>query len=195
MTAQGYADLLVVADGPEDGVEFPVIRTPFYIGHEPACDAELKLDGAVKNTHVRLTQARRGYRVRAVKGAKVQVNRRNVGVLRSRILRADGELLVGNTHLVLACAEQGLANEGRSPFKETDFAVLLGVFGQKLARLLSGSVSPVRKLGRLIGRHWFLSALALLIVLCVIFPGLRAYVLAYLDGGMRWVKNLIEELK
>ena len=133
--------MLVIINGPEDGAEFPLVRTPVYIGHGPDCQAHVRLDTAIQPRHAMVTAVSDGYRVRAAGGPGVFVDGKRAGYIRSRILRPGGRLQVGHTQFTVQLAPDGLAKRSRGLRFENDFvwAVRQGFTG--LARTAGRSVA------------------------------------------------------
>ncbi len=133
MSPRANTDRLVVIDGPEDGTQFPIVRTPLYAGSDAGCQANLRLDTAIHPYHAIVTAVSGGYRVRSAKGYPVYVNGKRAGIVRSRILRPGGELRVGHTTLTVDLAPDGLARRTRQALHDSDlgwairkFSTLLG---------------------------------------------------------------------
>ncbi len=150
MMRAGQPDCLMVINGPEDGAEFPIARTPAYIGHEPQCAINLRLDSAIEPCHARITAVSDGYRIRSIGGAPVFVGGKRVGTLISQIVR-DGEFIqAGNTLLALECSPDGLASRSRGMASESDMAWFVRQLGDRsasatrwTARFLAGAIREV----------------------------------------------------
>lgn len=154
MIGSDYADVFEVVNGPEDGAEFPVPRTPVDIGSDPGCGVHISLDPDVKWFHARVTVVSDGYRVRRLTGGPVYVNGKRAGVIRSRIARNGGIVQVGNTELALRCASGGLAGRSVGLPSESDLGWLLRIIFRK-----TGFAARViyRGLRALLGRFfWWL---------------------------------------
>jgi hypothetical protein len=136
MRPAGYPDSLVVINGPEDGTEFAIARTPVYVGRDPACVANVRLDASVGDIHSLLTVVSEGYRVRRMDSGATYVNGKRVGRVRSRILRSGDVLQVGDTLLTLECSPDGLASRSRGLVHESDFAWVLRYVGGGALRFL-----------------------------------------------------------
>ncbi len=107
-----YTDSFEVVGGPEDGISFPITRTPVNIGANADCAIFLNYDRSVLPVHARVTVVSGGYRIRATAGASVYINDRRSGMVWSRTARSGDIVRVGETPLCLVCAPDGLA--GRS---------------------------------------------------------------------------------
>ena len=171
MKNAGHPDYLVVVNGPEDGAEFPIARSPVYIGRDPQCAINLRLDNAIEPYHARITVVSDGYRVRSIGSAPVFVGKARVGILYSRILR-DGELLqVGNTLLALECSPDCLANRSHGLPSESDAAWLLRQTGEVAVRATRRSARFLASAFRETTHHWkFFGLLALVIVYIAYAP-------------------------
>jgi len=60
----GYPDTFEVIDGPGDGTEYPITRTPVDIGSDPECAVLVQCDPRVHQFHARVTVVSEGYRIR-----------------------------------------------------------------------------------------------------------------------------------
>lgn len=139
MTTVHQTDALVVLNGPEDGTEFPIVRTPLHLGSDPSCHVYLRLDTSIQPRHLLITVVSDGYRVRSLDMPTATVNGKPAGPIRSRILRPGGQLQVGRTLLTVRCAPDGLAKRSRGLPHESDLGwavrrAVLGL-GQRAARL------------------------------------------------------------
>ncbi|HIJ64972.1 MAG TPA: hypothetical protein HPP77_03395 [Candidatus Hydrogenedentes bacterium] len=171
----GYPDCFVVVNGPEDGTEFPIARAPFFIGKDPACAVNVRLDTAVQPIHARCTVVSDGYRIRSKDGSTVLANGKPAGAVRSRIVRSGGWVQVGHTLLVLECSPDGLASRSRGIDTQNDFAWAAREAARKLASVGRGLFRiVVRAAGRLLG-SW-LGILAVLILLYMFWPWFRMWI-------------------
>lgn len=158
MIGQDYADVFEVINGPEDGMEFPISRTPVDIGRDPGCGIHVGFDPDLKPFHARVTVVSEGYRIRRLAGSPVYVNGKRVGMIRSRIVRHGGFLLVGNTELAVRCVADGLASRSMGLPSESDIGWLLRILARGAARTLWWMMRLLRALtGRL---FWWLLLLA-----------------------------------
>ena len=122
MRDPGQPDCFVVVNGPEDGAEFPLVRTPVQIGSDPNCHIVVRLDDDVAPRHALVTAVPDGYRVRRLDTKPVMVNGKRTGALRSRVVLPGGSIQVGHTLLTVDCAPDGLARRIRGIMSEGDFA-------------------------------------------------------------------------
>ena len=191
MKKAGYPDCLVVINGPEDGAEFPIARTPIYIGKEPQCAVNLRLDSAIQGYHARVTAVSDGYRIRSIGGAPVFVGGKRVGTLVSRIVRDGEQMQVGNTLMTLECAPDGLASRSRGMPSESDIAWLLRQVADFTVRAGRWSGRFLVNAFRESTHHWKFFTLLGALIVYLVYPPFR-------DGvnhvvGMAWdfVKSLM----
>lgn len=139
-----YTDAFEIVNGPEDGVAFPLIRSPFNIGASADCAVYLNFDKKVFPEHARVNVVSNGYRIRSISGTPVYINEKRSGMVWARIAR-DGDIVrVGETSLCVVCAPDGLAK--RSIGMPTD---------SNLVWLLRSLFSTFFKAGRLLYRLFF----------------------------------------
>ena len=119
MRMAGEPDAFIIINGPEDGTEFLVRRSPLTIGTDASCLVNIRLDKTLHAEHARATVVSDGYRIRS-KGGKVLVNGRRAGLVRSRILRPGDTLKLGHTMLLLDCSPDGLASRSKGIDVEND---------------------------------------------------------------------------
>lgn len=129
-------DAFEVVNGPEDGTDFPVTRTPFDIGCDAGCGVMLRLDPEIKRYHARVTVVAEGYRIRRLANGPVWVDGRKVGIVRSRIVRSGGTVRVGGTDLCFVAAPEGLASRSYGMPTESDFGWALRLLLRKAGRFL-----------------------------------------------------------
>jgi hypothetical protein len=120
MNERDRPDAIVVIHGPEDGAEYPIVRAPFYIGSDPSCAVNIRLDEAVRPFHAYVTAVPEGYRVRRFDTEPVYVDGKGTGRFRSRVVRSGGQIQVGNTLLCVECALDGLASRSYGVGTESD---------------------------------------------------------------------------
>ena len=171
MKQAGHPDYFVVINGPEDGAEFPIARTPVYIGKDPQCAVNLRLDNGIEPYHARVTVVSDGYRVRSIGGAPLFADGKRVGSLFSHVLR-DGEFLqAGNTLLALECAPDGLASRSHGMASESDIGWLLRQSGDFAARTTRWTVRFSVNAFREFTHHWkFFFLLGVVIAYLVYSP-------------------------
>jgi len=179
MTMSSYTDCFVVVNGPEDGTEFPIVRTPARIGRDASCIVNVRLDNAVRSFHALVTVVSDGYRIRRTDAAPVYVNGKRAGMFRSRVIRSSGALQVGNTLLCLECAPDGLASRSHGIVSGSD----LGWAAQQAIRTTFLAIRGVTRFiqalfGRLLS-NWLLIG-ALLVLLYFLWPRFRYNVAYYL---------------
>ena len=175
MRASGHSDCLIVVNGPEDGVELPIVRAPMHIGNDPLCAAHVSLDSGVRPMHALVTAVSDGYRVRRVSTGPVYVDGKPAGTLRSRVVRTGGTIQVGETLMILECAVDGLARRSRGLVTESDFGWAVQQVLHRSTKTVQG---VLRFAARLVGRilsSW-LAIAAVLFLVYVFVPGVRAWV-------------------
>ncbi len=185
MNLRGYPDHLIVLNGPEDGVEFPLTRSPLEIGADATCGVHLRLDTRVRHFHARLTAVSDGYRIRANQGPAPHVEGKRVGSIRSRILRSGQTLQVGDTFLLLQCAPDGLARRSQGVVAESDFAWGLRQFGKSLLYSLQLIPRSIRYFMRKPVRLFFV-LLCGMGVLCYYNPQFLSSVRGVFDWLVSW---------
>ena len=175
MRSPGQADCLVVVNGPEDGTEFPLVRTPFHIGNDSGCTVNLRLDKGVEDFHALVTAVSDGYRIRKTDERPIYVDGRPAGTFRSRIVRNGGMVQVGQTLLVLDCSPDGLARRSRGIVSETDFGWAIQEATKKIWTAAQGAASFVYRIARRILTSWT-AVLALLFLAYVFYTPFRSWV-------------------
>ena len=138
-------DTLIIINGPEDGTEFPLTRSPFQVGMDQSCAVNIKLDASVEPVHARISAVSNGYRIRAIAG-KTWVNGKRVGTVRSQLLRKGDLLRVGQTTMCLECASGGLASRSQGIRTESDYVWALRQGASGLWALLRGSAATVGRI-------------------------------------------------
>jgi hypothetical protein len=171
MKQAGHPDYFVVINGPEDGAEFPIARTPNYIGSDPHCAVNLRLDSDIEPYHARVTVVSDGYRIRGIGGAPVFADGKRVGSLFSYILR-DGEFVqAGNTLLALECAPDGLASRSRGMASESDIGWMLRQSGDFATRASRRTARFSANAFREATHHWkFLFLLGIVVAYLIYAP-------------------------
>lgn len=150
----GYPDTFEVINGPGDGIEYPITRTPVDIGSDPECGVLVQFDRRVHESHARVTVVSEGYRLRQLHGGHVYVDGKRAGKLHSRVARTGSIVQVGDTELLLQCTPDGLARRSHGLPKESDvewalrllFPILLSMLAVPSRSLLSTLGSLSRKL-------------------------------------------------
>jgi len=181
MRSGSYPDRFVIVNGPEDGTEFSIVRSPFHIGSDPACTVNVRLDAGVHGRHALVTAVSDGYRIRSLEAGPVYVDGRRAGAIRSRIARAGSLVQIGQTLLHVDCVADGLASRSRGIITENDvvWAVRQAVTGGY--RAIRG---VLRFAGLLFGRllsSWLL-VLAVILGLFYFWPQFHYVVL----NAARW---------
>lgn len=174
MRAGGQADCFVIVNGPEDGTEFPIVRTPFLIGNDSGCTVNIRLDTGVKPFHAHVSVVSDGYRVRRADYRAVLVNGRAVGTLRSRIVRNGGVIQVGQTLIVVDCSPDGLARRSRGIVSESDFGWALRSAARKVSAIARSAGTFFYRAASRVLTSWL--AMASILALCYLFwPAFRVW--------------------
>lgn len=142
---EGEPDRFEVVNGPEDGTEFPITRTPLDIGSDPGCGVFLRVDPEIRRIHARVTVVAEGYRIRRLGPGTVLVNGRKAGLVRSRIVRNGGVVRVGSTELYFAAAPEGLAGRSYGLPQESDFGWMLRLLSRGGMRVIPGILRFVQE--------------------------------------------------
>lgn len=135
MNALRQSDCFIAVNGPEDGTEFPVIRSPFMIGTDNACAVNPRLDSTVAEMHAMVSVVSEGYVVRSIKNARVYVDGKRVGTLLSRVIRQGGYIQVGNTLFCLECADDGLSRRSKGVGSISDMRYAAGLVVETLGSI------------------------------------------------------------
>lgn len=141
MNRQRQWDSFIVVNGPEDGVQFPVVRTPLQAGRGAGCGVNITLDDYVEGVMAEISAVAGGYRIRRVGPGSVYVSQQPVGRLRSRVVRPGEGIQLGQTLLVLDTVPHGLASRSRDLASESDAAWIL----RRCARLAWRGVRAVER--------------------------------------------------
>jgi hypothetical protein len=182
---ENATDYFEVVDGPEDGVEYPITRTPVDIGSNPDCGIFMNFDRAVSPHHARVTVVSGGYRVRSMARPSVMVDGKHSGKIFARIVRNGGVIRVGATSFCLRCAPDGLASRSIGIPLESNWVWLLRSLGSKTWRLLD---YPLRLLLS-VPRKILGMAVPLILLLAAVQyfrPGLIQYSLLWIRSMIQW---------
>lgn len=186
-------DQFEVLNGPEDGTQFPVARTPIDIGTDPSCGIALRLDGTVNPHHARLTAVSDGYRVRSLGSGRVRVNGKSAGAMRSRVIRSGGILEVGNTQFYLQSASDGLASRSRGLVSESDFAWAVGRFFRRLALMVRLTIRIVQSVPAKLMKHWF-AVLVVVGIVAFFKPEFRDWLQVQIPYYFRVARSYVQNL-
>ena len=190
---QGYADALAVINGPEDGAEFALTRSPITIGQAADCAVVVRLDNTVQERHATATAMAGGYRIRSA-GGPVYVSGKRTGSVRSRVLRPGEVLRVGYTEFVLECAPGGLASRSRGLSMESDVIWFL----RKLLGLFTGVIGSVIglvfSLLRGIQRRWTWIAVPGFVFLFWFAPPFRNFVYRLINTVLDIFREIFAQL-
>ena len=177
-------DRLEVVNGPEDGLVFPITRTPLTIGAGADCAVFLNFDCEVRPMHARATVVSGGYRIRGISGAPVFVNGKRSGMVWARIARSGDIIRIGDTSLCLVCVADGLAGRSIGIPTESNFVWLLRFLVQTLGRTLlllpRLCFKAVSRINRVL-----LVTLVLLLLLALSIPGPFQNIFLNLLNGAR----------
>jgi len=186
MSGSRSADALVIIDGPEDGAEFAINRTPLYAGSDSHCEVVIRLDDAVTLRHARFTVESDGYRVRSATGAPIFVNGKRAGMIRSRVAGNGDRIKLGNTSLTIECCGGGLASRSHGIGSASDLAWAVRIVVRNLGRALSWSARMLWDVYRMFFSSWLI-LVAAAIVLYFAVPQVRYWV----DGAVNWIRNTL----
>ena len=196
MSHVGRPDCFEVINGPEDGTEFVITRTPVFIGQDHSCAVNVRLDTSVRPCHARVTVVSDGYRIRSADGAPVYVDGKRAGVIRSRVLRPGGQVQVGSTLLALDCSPDGLASRSRGIVAESDLAWAIQ---QATTKVFQTGRSILRFAFAMLGRilnHWKFCTIVVLVLLFLLVPQFRIrvqMVFGFLRGYLSHVVNMFQD--
>ena len=166
MSAFDSIDSFVVVNGPEDGMEFPVVRSPFNIGRDASCTVNVRLDTAVRNIHAHVAVVSDGYRIRRADAAPVYVNGHRTGMVRSRVARSGDLVQIGQTVLSLDCRPEGLASRSHGIVAENDVVWAVHKGSLALYGLVLGLLQFLRAIfGRLVGSWLGIGAVVVILYL------------------------------
>ena len=174
MRTPGQPDCFQVVNGPEDGAEFPMVRSPIHMGHDPRCAICISLDASVVEDHALVSAVSDGYRIRRLSRAPVFVNGKRAGMIRSRVVCDGGTVQVGRTLLALECAPDGLACRSRGIVTESDSYWAARHVGGHLVRMGRSLLSTAAYFaGRILSSWW--GMLGVLALLYLFVPGFRVF--------------------
>ncbi len=189
-----YNDVFEIVDGPEDGVSFPVMRTPVMVGASVDCGIFINFDKKVLPDHARVTVVSGGYRIRSVSGEPVYINEKRSGMVWARTARSGDIIRVGDTSLNLICAPDGLASRSIGMPTESNVVWLLRALvdkGLKTATVLYRLV--FKMLGRV--NRFLLLVVVGGLILAWLQPALLRNLIAwgrfYLQRCMDYVSSLL----
>ncbi|MBI4558426.1 MAG: hypothetical protein HY706_12665 [Candidatus Hydrogenedentes bacterium] len=190
MRTAGYADCFIVVNGPEDGTEHPIVRTPLYLGQDSTCAVQIRLDTSIQGLSALVTAVSEGYRVRRMDMTPIFVDGKRAGRFRSRIVRSGGYVQVGNTLLCMECVPDGLASRSHGIVSESDVGWLFQHFVRRffgLFRALLGFVTGIFTRILTSGMGIF----AILVLLYFFWPAFHYRVNQVVGIGIGVVRTLI----
>ncbi len=183
MTQSRVLDTFVVINGPEDGAEFTVSRSPIDVGSDGSANIVLRLDDGVELKHCHLNAENGGYRVRGMGKGRAYVNGKRVGLVRSRIAKDGHVIQIGNTMMVLECAPDGLASRNRGVGAAADLLWAIRTFATESWR----AVSALSRLTWEMLRSFYSSWLAIGIILAIVYFTVPAFKYR-VDNFAGWVR-------
>ncbi|MEK7793286.1 MAG: FHA domain-containing protein [Candidatus Hydrogenedentota bacterium] len=190
---QGYADTLAVINGPEDGAEFALTRSPITIGQTADCAVVVRLDNTVQERHATATAVAGGYRIRST-GGPVYVGGKRTGSVRSRVLRPGEVLRVGYTEFVLECAPGGLASRSRGVSMESDAIWFLRKLTDLFAGVIASVIGLLFSLVRGIQRHWTWIAVPGFVFLFWFAPPFRNFVYRLINTVLGILREIFAQI-
>jgi hypothetical protein len=188
MSAALGSDYIAIVNGPEDGKEFPLVRSPFQIGYQPTCAVCIELDRSVQPVHAQVQAVAGGYSIRPLTASQVLVDGKKVGMYRSRTLRPGRRMQVGKTMFVLRCSRDGLARKSRGLSIESDFRWALRRLSVSLAQFATSAFLTVP---RLLVQNWKLGLIVALIVAMGVSPSFRGSVIYYVQYAWNQLRQLL----
>ena len=190
MPRAGHPDHFEVVNGPEDGTQFPVTRTPLEIGSDAGCAVHLQFDRNVKRFQARVTVVSDGYRIRRKMSAATYVDGKRVGPIRSRIARSGSIVQVGDTQIAIQCSPDGLARRSHGLPTENDISWALRILFRFLFKALT---SPWAFLRRFLGKYFWILILLVIALLATAYfwPGYISYGLRWLTHTWYWLRAQI----
>ena len=180
-------DRFEVANGPEDGTEFPITRSPIDLGTEQSCGVYLHFEASHPRQHARVTAVSDGYRIRCLGRGEISVDGKKAGLLRSRVVRDGGIVRVGSTELCLVIAPDGVARRSRGLPTESDAVWFARYAIKHTRRTVKSALHIVSRAPWIIGRYWLIILIAV---------GVAAYfVPEYRIKIIYWARYLWREIQ
>ncbi len=175
MRQPGQPDCLQIVNGPEDGAEFSLVRSPAIIGQDPLCTILISLDSMAAPRQAQLSVVADGYRIRRIGRGKVYANGQEVGIFRSRIIQDGGYIQVGQTMFVLECASDGLARRSRGLVSESDIIWTVRRISRTVASFVRMTLGWIPwAIAHVLSNWWILLGIA--VVLYLIWPPFNRFV-------------------
>jgi len=176
-----YTDAFEIVNGPEDGVAFPIIRSPFNIGASADCAVYLNFDKKIFPEHARVNVVSNGYRVRSISGNPLYINEKRSGLVWARIARSGDIVRIGETSLCVVCAPDGLAKRSIGMPTESN---LVWLVRSLIGKLIKAGGLLYRMFFRMLSRF---NRAALVVVVAVVMlawlqPQLLRYVIYFVRG-------------
>jgi hypothetical protein len=161
MKLAGLPDTLMIINGPQDGLEYPITERMLAVGSEMGAGIQVTLDSAVALRHASVAPVGNGYRVRSLCNKLVSVGGKNAGRIKSRILRHGDILKVGHTELVLECSVDGLASRSEGINFENDVLWAVRHFGKRVSIVGYHGLRHLSRIPYFMMRHWFITGAAI----------------------------------
>lgn len=171
MANKSHFDRIIVVNGPEDGTEFPIVRSPFTAGSDMSCAVHLSLDAKIMGQHAEFSVAPNCYSVRTLNvGSPAYINDKSAGAIRVRTAK-DGDIIrMGNTLFRLDCVPEGLAARSEGVAIPTGTRVLLKLVFAKFPGLAKGFL---RRILSTLWRRKFLTLIVGFVLAMILFPVVR----------------------
>lgn len=187
-------DTMTVVNGPEDGTQFHIVRSPAFVGFHESCAINVRLDNSVHRRQAQLTPVSHGYRVRSTSNSPVYVNGKRASGIRSRIMRTGDTLTVGHTDLILECPACGLASRSRGIVTENDlvWAVRSGLY--EVYRAIAAVLRFIGRIPLWFARNWKITLVVLVVAAFIAYPVFREYVFYYAVQAKDFVNSLVDRL-
>lgn len=189
MSQSRVLDTFIVVNGPEDGAEFTVSRSPVEVGSDARQHLVIRLDNDVALKHGLFVAEAGGYRVRSTGSGPVYVDGKRAGVVRSRHAKDGSTVQLGHTMMVLECAPDGLASRSRGVGSAGDFFWAGRLIVTEGWRGLTALWRVVWDLLRSFYSSWFVIGI-IVAVLYFTVPAVKQWV----DFIIRWVVHQLQSL-
>lgn len=184
------SDVLEIVNGPEDGSEFPIVRSPVDLGNAPSCMVQARMDRSISGVLARATVVAEGYRIRRIGSGTLLVDGRRVGRIRSRILRNGGVLTAGDTEFMLITTTGGLASRSHGMPLENDAAWALRLLLHRAALLIRRTGGLIMGLLPSVSGG-FIALVAMVCAALLLLPGLRMQTLHFLQSLWTYARYVL----
>jgi len=171
-------DVLEVINGPEDGIQHPLVKPMLSLGKKESCEIQFKLDERVELLHARLFASGGGYKVRRLGSLPVKVNGKSAGMVFSRLLGNGDRLQIGRTRLLLICSPEGFAARNAGIKGDSDIVWALRASGIGTFNVFKGTW---RHLHNFLGRKiWIILPVIFLLITGVLSPNTLKWLWYYI---------------